>query len=206
MKKNKTFLKNVDSNYMVVILLLIIVVLVIATIWYLQDFFILLLFLLTIIVFCVGPEQIIQNVRHQKAKEAENRLPLHHNFLLTVCWELLNHLIDTNHMSFNIEPNQFHMDALQNSQYKNQGSTYIARVHVNMNTQAQDEYLLTEVAQQYLAYQQQTPLGQQNSLLQRVLLESICIKNGFLEFTFHDKNFYVQPRDASNNLKDSYYG
>ena len=199
-------MKKIEPNYKIPIFLLITVIPAIVAIWCLQDFLILLLALIAFVLICIGPDKILQNIRQQKAKEAEDQLPIQGDHLIGISWNIFVYLVENHYMEFHTESNSFYMDAVQNSEYRDQGATIIIRVHTNMGTRIQDEGVLTEVAQQYLAYQQQTPLGQQNSLLQRVLLESICIKNGFLEFTFHDKNFYVPPRDASNNLKDDYYG
>ena len=106
-------------------------------------------------------------------------------------------MIHEKQIIFPINEDTFYNEANSNSYWENQGATAVIRIYENLSTEIQDEYILTKIAQQALENEKRSPLGKQDQKLQRIILEKIESKDGFLIMVFHDKNFKIVLKDTT---------
>lgn len=182
-----------------------IVLLIGILIWVLKDILLLLISVLLIGILYFS-DNIFQTIEQHRIQKKYSEIPLQSNYIINCSWELLHHLKEHLNIRFPIEQDIFLQDAVEHIEYADLGATTIIRITIMLNAELGENEVMTAVSQSYVKQQKSTPLGSQNPLLQRLMLESVSEEEGFLKFVFHDSKFY-RPADIfeKESLDDDYY-
>ncbi|HDL0074169.1 TPA: hypothetical protein PVZ44_002691, partial [Listeria monocytogenes] len=151
-------------------------------------------------------DNIFQTIEQHRIQKKNSEIPLQSNYIINCSWELLHHLKEHLNIRFPIEQDIFLQDAVEHIEYADLGATTIIRITIMLNAELGENEVMTAVSQSYVKQQKSTPLGSQNPLLQRLMLESVSEEEGYLKFVFHDSKFY-RPADIfkKESLDDDYY-
>lgn len=174
-------------------------------IWVLKDILLLLISVLLLGVLYFS-DNIIQMIEQHRIQKKFSEVPLHPKYIFNCSWEILQHLKDHLNIRFPIEQDIFLQDSVEHIEHRDLGATTIIRIRIMLDAKLGENEVMTAISQSYVKQQKNTPLGISSPLLQRLIIECVQENDGFLEFIFHDSNFY-RPSTTfiEKNLDDDYY-
>ncbi|MHC5247502.1 hypothetical protein [Enterococcus sp. LJL90] len=165
-----------------------------------------LIFALLTYVFLGNPEDLLNQLARQKEEKNAKKQPLPLWNFGEFVYYLLDYLNGNDYIKFQIDYDEFYTQVMTNSVAQDLGATVVISLRKTLNAELIDSEQLSFISKQFLRNQQQTPLGLQNKVLQRILFETVDIDDNFVNFKLHDKQFYL-PLNNSNdtNLDDDFY-